>query len=67
MLRCSPLEGPHQLAQQTLQVKDLLHQETLDCRLLAASGVDALSRLPPHQNFVLELWDSGRHKHLFKN
>lgn len=69
MHRCSPLEGPHQLAQQTLQVEDLLHQETLDGRLLAAGWVDALSRLPPHQDFVLELCDSGRqtHTHLVKN
>lgn len=74
MWRCSPLEGPHHLAQQTLQVEDLLHQETLDRRLLAAGRVDALSRLPPHQDFVLELWDGGAgdsgrdtHTHPFKS
>lgn len=51
-----PLEGLHQLAQQILQVEDLLHQETFHRRLLSAGRVDALSRLPPHQDLMLEFW-----------
>lgn len=51
-----PLEGLHHLAQQTLQVEDFLHQEAFHRRLLPAGGVNALSRLPPHQDFMLEFW-----------
>lgn len=57
-----PLEGFHQLAQQILQVEDLLHQETLHRRLLSAGRVNALSRLPPHQDLMLEFWKSMRRK-----
>lgn len=53
-----PLEGFHQLAQQILQVEDLLHQQAFDRRLLSAGRVDALSRLPPHQDLMLEFWKS---------
>lgn len=53
-----PLEGFHQLAQQILQVEDLLHQEAFHSRLLSAGRVNALSRLPPHQDLMLEFWKS---------
>lgn len=57
-----PLEGFHQLAQQILQVEDLLHQEALHRRLLSAGWVNALSRLPPHQDLMLEFWKSRGEK-----
>lgn len=55
----TPVEGLHHLAEQTLQVEDLLHQEALHRRLLPAGRVDALSRLPPDQNLVLEFCGGG--------
>lgn len=51
-----PLEGFHHLAQQTFQVEDFLHQEAFHSRLLSAGRVNALSRLPPNQDLMLELW-----------
>lgn len=53
-----PLEGFHHLAEQTFQVEDFLHQEAFHSRLLSAGGVNALSRLPPNQDLVLEFWTS---------
>ena len=58
-----PLEGLHHVTQRALQVQDLLHQETLDGRLLAARGVDPLGRLPPHQDLMLQLCMNTTHKH----
>lgn len=52
----SPLEGFHHLAEQTFQVEDFLHQEAFHSCLLSAGGVNALSRLPPNQDLMLEFW-----------
>lgn len=51
-----PLEGFHHLAEQTFQVEDFLHQEAFHSCLLSAGRVDALSRLPPNQDLMLEFW-----------
>lgn len=53
------MEGFHHLAEQTLKVQDFLHEEAFDGRLLSAGRVDALSRLPPNQDLVFELWGWG--------
>ena len=51
-----PLEGFQHLAEQTFQGEHFLHQEAFHSCLLSAGGVNALSRLPPHQDLMLEFW-----------
>lgn len=57
-----PLEGLELLAQETLQVENLLHEKTLDSSLLSAGGVDPLRRLSPHQNLVFQLCRKDKKK-----
>lgn len=56
------MEGFHHLAEQTFQVEDFLHQEAFHSCLLSAGGVDALSRLPPDQDLMLEFWRDKQDK-----
>lgn len=61
-----PLEGPELLAQEALQVENLLHEKTLDGGLLSAGGVDPLCCLSPHQNLMLQLCRKTTNRQIIK-